>query len=111
MGAYADFISAGNTDSDWEAFQANANALRRANGWLGIQTKWSNNELQSGSSIYRFLVEKNVYVERALSNLLQDDDTQVSRDTIVARGLTRKRAKYFVEYINELMAQAIYPEP
>lgn len=110
MSAYQDFIKSGHDDAEWEAYQANANNIRRTDGRIGIIAKWTSGEPVSGASIYRLMVDSCIAVETALSSLLQDDATTLTQTSIECRGLTRKQAKHWLAIVNERMAYIVYPE-
>jgi len=108
MSAYQDFLARGGKDADWEEYAANRNGLSLTNRRGQIMHSYLNGIEVSGNDIANLLRSASIAVEPAISGILQHDDTMISRESIAARGLSRKAARRIVDRVTELTLH-LYP--
>ena len=108
MSAYQDFLARGGTDADWEEYAAKRNRLGLTNQRGQIMHRYLNGIEVSGNDIANVLRADSIALEPSVSGILQHDDTMISRESITARGLSRKAARIIVDRVAELTLH-LYP--
>ncbi len=108
MSAYKEFIASGGLDKDWEAFAAKKNQE--------IQEKWNKEREEKiqafksgaeldGDVIISHLKSKNVNIPLNILQVLQEDETKISLNSVTARGLGRREAKNVLKFVLNVLTE------
>jgi hypothetical protein len=112
---YKDFIAAGNADKDWERYAAEVNAISGKKREAEFVDSWQSGKPMSGNGLMNHFRSNGIDAPEKVKKNLQHDDTTVSLDKVVARGLPRSEAeaihKFVVESMGKLHGTNTEPKP
>lgn len=104
--AYRDFIDAGHTDAEWEAYRLAQNRKSKERSEITIAHLWQTKGIP-GNDAANLFRSQGIPVPPKFQKMLQHNDTTVSRTSVEARGATRTEAKALHLFVSTHMLRIL----
>ena len=101
--AYRDFINGGGKDSDWEAHKAKLDGESAKKAHTAMGDNWKAGKPIAGINIANHLRSQSRQLSADLHQLLQHQDTEVSKESVTGRGVNKATAKKLHKAVSEHM--------